>query len=156
MTRDHRKLRVFELADGLVVDVYRSTRSFPMEERFGLQPQIRRAAVSVPTNIVEGCARKSTKDYLHFMNIALASASEVRYLLQLSHRLDFLADSDHPELEARFNELIRSLHNLIVALEGKPTKAMRSSRSPKSEARSPMPEARSPVSNAERSCPPQQ
>ena len=156
MNRDHRKLRVFQIADTLVVDVYRATRSFPTEERFGLQSQIRRAAVSVPTNIVEGCARKSTKDYLHFMNIALASASEARYLLQLSRRLGFLADSDHPELEARFNELIRSLHNVIVALEGQPTKAMRSSRSPKPETRSPMPEARSRVSNAERSCPPQQ
>ena len=137
MNRDHRKLRVFELADGLVVDVYRSTRSFPMEERFALQSQIRRAAVSVPTNIVEGCARKSMKDYLHFMNIALASASEVRYLLQLSQRLGFLADTDAAGLERRFEELIRSLHNLISALNTPPNVAKPSPRSLKPEARSP-------------------
>ena len=156
MNRDHRKLRVFEMADGLVVDVYRSTRSFPMEERFGLQSQIRRATVSVPTNIVEGCARKSMKDYLHFMNIAMASASEVRYLLQLSQRLGFLADTDAAGLERRFEELVRSLHDLISALDAPPSVAKRSPRSLKPEARSPMSEARSPVSNAERSCPPQQ
>ncbi len=139
MNRDHRKLRVFEMADGLVVDVYRSTQSFPMEERFGLQSQIRRATVSVPTNIVEGCARKTTKDYLHFMNIALASASEVRYLLQLSQRLGFLADTDAVGLERRFDELIRSLHNLISALNAPPSVAKPSSRSPKPEARGPCP-----------------
>ena len=139
MNRDHRKLRVFEMADGLVVDVYRSTRSFPMEERFGLQSQIRRATVSVPTNIVEGCARKSMKDYLHFMNIALASASEVRYLLQLSQRLGFLADTDAAGLERRFEALVRSLHNLISALNTPPNVAKPSPRSPKPEARSPFP-----------------
>ena len=138
MNRDHHKLRVFEMADGLVVDVYRSTRSFPMEERFGLQSQIRRATVSVPTNIVEGCARKSMKDYLHFMNIALASASEVRYLLQLSQRLGFLADTDAASLERRFEELVRSLHNLISALNTPPNVAKPSPRSPKPEARGPL------------------
>ena len=139
MNRDHRKLKVFHLADDLVVDVYRCTRSFPIEERFGLQAQIRRATVSAPTNIVEGCARKTLKDYLYFMNIALASASEVRYLLQLSHRLGFLSDTTQPELVRRFDELIRSLHNLIAALDAKPAQVMRSSRRPKPEARSPMP-----------------
>ena len=145
MNRHHRKLKVFHLADDLVVDVYRCTRSFPIEERFGLQAQIRRATVSVPTNIVEGCARKTLKDYLHFMNIALASASEVRYLLQLSHRLGFLSDTTQPELVRRFDELICSLHNLIAALDAKPAQVMRSSRRPK-------PEARSPMRNLEQQC----
>lgn len=116
MSRDHRKLRVFELADELVVTVYRTTRKLPNEERYGLQSQIRRAAVSVPTNIVEGCARQSTKDYLHFLTMAMASASEVRYLLNLAARLGFLSSAECEGLESRYDELIRSLQKLISAL----------------------------------------
>lgn len=131
MSRDPHKLTVFVLADELVLEIYRCTTRFPSEERFGLQSQIRRAAVSVPTNIVEGCARNFIRDYLHYVNIALASASEVRYLLGLSRRLRCL-EPDHAEaLEARYGELVRSLQKLFSAL--RPRSAP--------EARSPRPEA---------------
>jgi four helix bundle protein len=117
MARDHRKLRVFILADTLVVDVYRATQSLPPEERYGLQSQIRRAAVSAAVNIVEGSARRTTRDYLHFLSMALGSATETRYLLGLCLRLALLADDAVTPLETRFQELIRGSQKLIDSLE---------------------------------------
>ena len=116
MSRDPTKLKVFHLADELAVQAYRVTRSFPVEERYGLQAQLRRAAVSVPTNIVEGCARNSEKDYLHFVDVAPASASEVRYLLGLSARLGILRSVDQEPLVSGYDDLIRSLQKLLSAL----------------------------------------
>jgi four helix bundle protein len=128
VSRDPTKLKVFQVADELVLDVYRRTGGLPPEERFGLQSQIRRAAVSVPTNLVEGCARRSTKDYLHFVVLSLGSASEVRYLVGLAHRLGMLSADDRANLVARYGQLIRGLQKLLDAL--------------RPEARSPKPEAR--------------
>ena len=98
MSRDHRKLDAFHLADALVVQVYRGTTNFPPSERYGLLAQLRLTAVSVPTNIVEGCARASEGDYLRFLDIAFASARELLYLIDLSTRLGFLAENTRREL----------------------------------------------------------
>jgi hypothetical protein len=68
--RDHTKLRAFQLADELVLLIYRTTSSFPKEEIYGLISQMRRAAISVPSNIVEGCTRESQVEYLRFLEIA--------------------------------------------------------------------------------------
>jgi four helix bundle protein len=87
--RDHNKLRAFQLADDLAVAVYKLTASFPDSERFGLASQIRRAAVSVSSNIVEGCARASQNDYLRFLNMAYGSSCELHYQLSLALRPGF-------------------------------------------------------------------
>ena len=133
MSRDPGRLEAFVLADALVVDVYRMTKSFPSEERFGLQSQIRRGAVSVAANLVEGSARRSQRDYLHFVGISIGSASEVRYLLDLSVRLAFVSPQDGANLRDRYSRVIRALQALVSSL----------SRSPKPEARGPRPEAHS-------------
>jgi four helix bundle protein len=110
MARDHRTLRVFELADSLVLDLYKATQAFPPEERYGLQSQIRRAAVSTATNIVEGCARRGDSEYLNFLNIATGSAAEVRYLCDLARRL---SPPRAEALEPQCRELVGSLIRLM-------------------------------------------
>ena len=116
MGRDHRKLRVFALADELVVQIYHGTREFPQVERFGLQTQIRRAAVSVPCNIVEGCARRTEGEYVQFLHIALGSASEAGYLADLSGRLGLLEAKAGQALTERCGDLVRGLQALIGGL----------------------------------------
>jgi four helix bundle protein len=117
MSRDHRKLRVFHIADDLVVEVYRVTGSFPEEEKFGLLAQIRRAAVSAASNIVEGCARRGTREYLHFLNVATGSAGEAQYLVDLAGRLDYVSDKRRVPVSERYGELLRSLQKLITSLD---------------------------------------
>jgi four helix bundle protein len=116
MSRDHRKLRVFALADGLVTKIYSITQHFPTTERFGLQMQLRRAAVSAACNIVEGCARRGTNEYLNFLNIAAGSASEARYLVEVSCRLGFLSKEDSQTVTATYTELCARLQALISSL----------------------------------------
>ena len=120
MSRDYRKPDVFNLADRAVIEVYPATSGFPDGERYGLVRQIRRAAVSVPTNIVEGCARRGEGEYLNFLNIALGSANETRYLLDLSTRLGTLSPDRNKSFWSLYTELIAKLQALINALSPKP------------------------------------
>jgi four helix bundle protein len=117
MSRDHRNLRAFELADDLVLAVYKSTRAFPNDERFGLTSQIRRAAVSVAANIVEGCARDTQKELLQYLNVAFGSAREVGYHISLATRLGYLPDSDAQILSAKYDETARVLSGLRRSLQ---------------------------------------
>jgi four helix bundle protein len=115
--RDHTKLRAFELADEVVLLVYKVTADFPKEEQYGLTAQMRRAAVSVPSNIVEGCARDSQADYLRFLYIAFGSLRELHYQLGLSKRLGFLSDKKPPAVEKKIVEAEKVLNGLIGSLK---------------------------------------
>jgi four helix bundle protein len=117
MSRDHRKLRVFHLADQLVIEIYRASSDFPTSERYGLQTQLRKAAVSSAANIVEGSARRTDREYLHFLNIALGSAAEARYLCDLSGRLKFVTAPDWENLEERYKQLCAGLAALMNSLD---------------------------------------
>jgi four helix bundle protein len=117
MSRDHRKLKAFHLADALVLHIYRETSTFPASERFGMQSQIRRAAVSIPANIVEGSARTSERDYKRFLEIALSSACETDCLIDLSRRLSFLSAEGEARCKNYSTQTIKTLQKLITVLD---------------------------------------
>jgi len=120
MGRDHRKLVVFTLADRLVTDIYRTSQGFPASERFGLQTQMRRAAVSAVSNIVEGSARRTTREYLNFLHIAAGSAAEVAYLAELAGRLGLLNHDESQRVGGEYGELVARLQSLIKSLANQP------------------------------------
>jgi four helix bundle protein len=104
------------LADELVTAIYGSTKSFPAEERFGLVSQLRRSAVSVAVNIVEGCGRRSEADFLRFLDIAFASVREVEYLIGLSHRLGYMSSEDRKALASLQSRTAAALAALMKTL----------------------------------------
>ncbi|MCG8339486.1 MAG: four helix bundle protein [Proteobacteria bacterium] len=113
--RDHKKLRAFELADELAFRIYKMTSKFPKEEQYGLTSQMRRAAVSVPSNIVEGCARDSQTEYLRFLTIAFGSLRELHYQFSLSNRLGYI-QNQFLDLEKNIIEAEKVLNGLIRSL----------------------------------------
>jgi len=114
--RDHMKLRAFELADELALAVYGATKGFLKDEVFGLRSQLRRAAVSVASNIVEGCARYSKSDYIRFLDMAYGSAREVEYQVSLSFRLGYMNSVNSEALRMLSAETSKVLNGLIRAL----------------------------------------
>ena len=116
------------MADDLTVEVYLATKSFPKEELYGVTSQLRRSCSSVPANIAEGSARRTQKDYLHFLHIARASLTEAHYFIHLSRRLGYIVDQKHAELESMFLRTFACLIGLISAVEKDSTKTEESVR----------------------------
>lgn len=115
--RDHNKLRAFELSDEVAILVYRLTRTFPKDEIYGLTSQMRRAAVSVPSNIVEGCARKTQTEYQRFLVIAYGSLKELQYQYGLAHRLGYMNETDYSEGNIKLIEAGKVLGALIRSMD---------------------------------------
>ncbi|MBP6661958.1 MAG: four helix bundle protein [Paludibacter sp.] len=109
----HKDLNVWKKSMNLVILTYRLTGQFPKEELFGLSSQMRRAAVSIPSNIAEGHGRNSDKELIRFLFISLGSASELETQILLSNKLDFLNEEGFNQLNELNNEVIRMLVALI-------------------------------------------
>ncbi len=116
---NYRDLKVWQMAMKLTEDIYRTTESFPSRETYALANQLQRAAVSIPSNIAEGHARSSTKDYLRFISISQGSLAEAETQLELAHRLGYIPQAALLCLQEQTNELGRMLHGLRSALTAK-------------------------------------
>lgn len=112
-----RDLRVWQQAVDLSVAVYEATRAFPKEEVFGLVNQMRRAAVSVPSNIAEGYGRCSPGELKRFLLIARGSLAELSTQIEIARRLELLTHQDHPELFARMDDVARLLNGFIRSVQ---------------------------------------
>ena len=112
-----RDLKVWQESMLLVEDIYRLSRGFPADERFGLTSQLRRAAVSIPSNIGEGGRRKRRKAHLHHLDIALGSQGEVDVQLELARRLTYVSPADYEEVARRVESVGKMLNGLIDSLQ---------------------------------------
>jgi four helix bundle protein len=112
-----RDLKVWQRSMDLVERIYEVSAAFPKDERFGLTSQLRRAAVSVPSNIGEGSRRKKRKAFLNHLDIALGSQGEVEVQLEIAQRLRFLKIADYKQTQIAVEEIGRMLNGLIVSLE---------------------------------------
>ena len=119
LIRDFKDLIVWQKSVDLAVDIYAMTRSFPEDEKFGLTSQLRRASVSISSNIAEGNGRPTSKDYLRFLGTSTGSLNEVRSLVVVSNKLDFFSEGDVAELESRSDEIGKMLASLRASLRGR-------------------------------------
>lgn len=117
--RNYTELKAFQLSDSLVLLIYRITESFPKQEMFGLTNQLRRAAVSTVSNIVEGASRHSEIDFLRFLDMAYGSACEVEYQVSLAFRLGYIEEARYGILKEKCSEVAKVLNGLIRSLRSK-------------------------------------
>ncbi|MEW6685944.1 MAG: four helix bundle protein [Candidatus Edwardsbacteria bacterium] len=110
---NYKNLLAWQKSHALAIAVYKVTEKFPRQELFGLRSQIRRSALSIPTNIVEGYNRKSKKEFTHFIDIALGSLAETEYLIEFAKELNYLNEDD----EANIRSLIVEAGKLLWGLQ---------------------------------------
>ncbi|MCE1273595.1 MAG: four helix bundle protein, partial [Chlorobiales bacterium] len=117
----HQDLIVWQKSLSFVEGIYAFTRSFPDEEKYGLTSQLKRASVSIPSNISEGAARQGKKEFEHFLFMALGSVAEVETQLELARRLSFASDSSVALQHEKITEIRRLLQGTIRHLKSAPT-----------------------------------
>jgi four helix bundle protein len=118
--RDWQKLGAFRIADELAITVLTAMREMPTHQRYVLTNQIERSALSVPSNIVEGCARHSEAEYLRFLDIAYGSTCELQYQLSLATRLSYLSPLQSDQLRDLAQQTAKTLNKLIRAIRARP------------------------------------
>jgi four helix bundle protein len=116
MMKNFRDLKVWEKAHQMALATYKSTAHYPKDELYGLISQTRRAGVSVPNNIAEGCGRRTEADFARFLQNAMGSASELEYLILLAHDLGYLIPADYQALNSQVVEIKRMLTVFIQKL----------------------------------------
>ena len=126
MTENYSNLNIWKDAVALAVSVYRVTREFPKEENYGLVSQLKRAVVSISSNVAEGSSRKSKKDFSRFVDIAIGSLHEVESLLIVSRELGYVSVDEQRILEEKLARLGKSLNAFRKFLVPRPSSAIRS------------------------------
>lgn len=117
--KSYREIKAWQKSMDLVTEIYHSTESFPESEKFGLTNQIRRAAVSVPSNIAEGFGRNSLPDFIRFLNIARGSLFELQTQIEISHNLLFMTQDVFESLESKAIEIEKIINALVKSLKNK-------------------------------------
>ena len=117
--KTYRDLVVWQKSMALVTEIYKQTKSFPKDETYGLTSQMRRCAVSIPSNMAEGYGRKSTNDYIRFLHIATGSLYELQTQMEISLNLRYLKKSDFDELYESSREIERMISSLTKKLSDK-------------------------------------
>ena len=115
-------LIVWQKSHSLTLDIYQITNKFPSVEKYGVISQLRRAAYSVPSNIVEGHTRNSSKEFVHFLSIAQGSLNELKYFLILSRDLNFIDLNEHNNLNIKADEISKMLYMMKEKLKSKDKK----------------------------------
>jgi four helix bundle protein len=113
MEKPHKKLDAWKLSMDLVIDVYRETDKFPNRERYGLLDQIRRATISIPSNIAEGAARQTKKEFTNYLHIAQGSLSELDTQVELAKRLGYMDEASRKLLDQRMERIDKTISGLI-------------------------------------------
>jgi four helix bundle protein len=114
--KSFRDLIVWQKSVSLVTEVYNATKNYPKEEIYGIVSQIRRSAVSIPSNIAEGYGRRSTQDYVRFLQIAIGSLYELETQMEISLNLNFIGQSEVQNLFAKCSEIEKMLNSLVVKI----------------------------------------